>query len=478
MQASLLRETFPVGPLRCNCTILANLESREAMVIDPNRNIDQYIQAASDEAMRIVAVTETHIHADFLSGSRELAQRTEATLYLSDEGDADWKYAFAKEPNVKLIKHGDVIEIGRIKLDVWHTPGHTPEHLTFVMTDRADSEEPLGAFTGDFIFVGDVGRPDLLDRVAGYKDTMEKGARTLYRSLTKFTKAMPDHLLLLPAHGAGSACGKALGGVPVSVLGYQKKVNWALKCKTEQEFVDGVLSGQPEPPLYFKEMKRMNKMGPAILGPLKTPIQLLPSSLTNKDAFVIDIRPASAVRIGFFPGSIGVASCRLCRSFATWTGWHAPYGKDIIIIANGQEDVVAATRSMESIGLDHVIGWVPFDSIPSNQIEKINLISVEDAIGRNALGEVNILDVRGRSEYEEGHIPGVTWIPFGYLESRLAEVPTDKTLVIHCAGGNRSPIAYTVLRKHGFRNLFEMNAGYKGYAATGGQIELKELFEV
>ncbi len=449
----------------------------EAMVIDPNRSIDQYIQAASDEAMRIIAVTETHIHADFLSGSRELAQRTESTLYLSDEGDTDWKYAFANEPNVRLIKHGDVIEIGRIKLDVWHTPGHTPEHLAFVITDQADTQEPLGAFTGDFIFVGDVGRPDLLDRVAGYKDTMEKGARTLYQSLQKFTTAMPDHLLLFPAHGAGSACGKALGGVPVSVLGYQKKVNWALKCKTEQEFVDGVLSGQPEPPLYFKEMKRMNKVGPAILGPLKIPIQLLPSALANKDAFVIDIRPASAVRIGFFPGSVGVASCRLCRSFATWTGWHAPYDKDIMIISNTQEDMVAATRSMESIGLDHVIGWVPFDSIPSNQIEKINLISVEDAIGRNALGEVNILDVRGRSEYEEGHIPGVTWIPFGYLESRLADIPTDKPLVIHCAGGNRSPIAYTVLRKQGFRNLFEMSAGYKGYLATGGEVD-RTLLEV
>ena len=444
----------------------------EAMVIDPNRSVDQYIQAASDEAMRIIAVTETHIHADFLSGSRELAQRAGATLYISDEGDAEWKYGFANEANVTLVRDGDVIKIGNIKLDIWHTPGHTSEHISFVVTDGADSDEPLGAFTGDFIFVGDVGRPDLLERVAGFQDTMEKGARVLYQSLQKFVGAMPDHLLLFPAHGAGSACGKALGGVPVSVLGYQKKVNWALKCKSEQEFVDEVLTGQPEPPLYFKEMKRMNKMGPAILGPLKTPIQLLSSALLNKDAFIIDIRPASALRIGFFPGSIGVASCRLCRSFATWTGWHAPYDKDIIIIANTQEDMIVAARSMESIGLDRVIGWVPFDSIPVGQTEKINLISVEDAIGRQALGEVNILDVRGRSEYEDGHIPGATWIPFGYLESRLKEIPTDRPLVIHCAGGNRSPIAYTVLRKHGFTDLFEMSAGFKGYRAIQATEEI------
>jgi hydroxyacylglutathione hydrolase len=152
-------------------------------------------------------------------------------------------------------------------------------------------------------------------------------------------------------------------------------------------------------------------------------------------------------------------------------GWHAPYDRDIVLIANTEEDVIAATRSMESIGLDRVTGWVSFDSIPADQIEPINLISVEDAMGRGALGEVNILDVRGRSEYEEGHIPGVTWIPFGYLEGRLSEVPKDKPLVIHCAGGNRSPIAYTVLRKHGLQNLFEMNAGYKGYAATGGEVQ-------
>ena len=455
--------------------------SGEAIVIDPNRNIQQYIQAATDEAMRIVSVTETHIHADYLSGSRELAQTTGATLYLSDEGDADWKYAFANETNVRLVKHGDVIKLGNIKLDIWHTPGHTPEHISLVVTDGAESTEPLGAFTGDFIFVGDVGRPDLLDRVAGFKDTMEKGARVLYQSLQRFVSAMPDHLLIMPAHGAGSACGKALGGVPFSVLGYQKTVNWALKCSTEQEFVDGVLNGQPEPPFYFKEMKRMNKMGPPILGPIKTPPKLSATILKNSTSFLIDIRPAASLRVGFYPGSIGVASCRLCRSFATWTGWHAPYDRDIVIIANTEEDVIAATRSMEAIGLDRVTGWIQFDEIPCDQVEPINLISVEDAIGQAALGEVNILDVRGRSEYEAGHIPGVTWIPFGYLEGRLSEVPKDKPLVIHCAGGNRSPIAYTVLRKHGLTALFEMSAGFKGYQQTEAAIEFdlpQDLLEV
>lgn len=435
----------------------------EAFVVDPNRTIEQYVAAAEDEGMRIVGVTETHIHADFLSGSRELAKTTGAMLYLSDEGGEEWKYGFSNEPNVQLLHHGDVIRIGNIRLDVWHTPGHTPEHLSFVMTDGAESDEPLGAFTGDFIFVGDVGRPDLLDRVAGFRDTMEVGARALYQSLQRFVAAMPDHLMLFPAHGAGSACGKALGGVPFSVLGYQKKVNWALKVANEQEFVDNVLEGQPEPPLYFKEMKRMNKMGPAFLGSIKGLAKFSPEILKDETKFVIDIRHHSALREGFVPGSIGVSWCRMCRNFATWTGWQAPYDMDIVLIGENEHEVQQAKKSMEGIGLDRVIGWVDFADIPDEMVEPMNLITVSDTVGRKALGEVNILDVRGRAEYEAGHIPGVTWIPFGYLQGRLDEVPKDKPLVIHCAGGNRSPIAYTLLRKFGFTDISEMNAGYKAY---------------
>lgn len=435
----------------------------EALVVDPNRDLDQYIEAANDEGFRIVAVTETHIHADFLSGSRELAAKTGATLYLSDEGDAQWKYQFANETNVKLLHHGDVIQIGNIRFDVWHTPGHTPEHLTFVITDGAASSEPMGAFTGDFIFVGDVGRPDLLDKVAGFQNTMEAGARALYQSIQKFVAAMPDHLQILPAHGAGSACGKALGGVPSSVLGYEKKVNWAFKAESEEEFVQTVLQGQPEPPLYFKEMKRMNKEGPAFLGSLKSLPILTVDSLSDDTKFAIDIRHHQALREGFIPGAIGVSWCRTCRNFATWTGWQAPYDKDIVIIADCEADAMQAKKAMAGIGLDRVAGWIPASTIPDSMFEPIQLVSVEDTIGRRTLGEVNVLDVRGRGEYEAGHMPGVIWIPFGYLESRLAEVPKDKPLVVHCAGGNRSPIAYTLLRKYGYTNLYEMNAGFKAY---------------
>src|SRR5262245_24725375 len=213
--------------------------SGEAVIIDPNRYVKRYLDAARAEGLRIVAVTETHIHADFVSGSRELARCTGAALCVSAEGGPDWQYAFGSEPGVRLLRHGDSIRAGKVRLDILHTPGHTPEHLTFLLTDQSTSSEPLGALTGDFIFAGDVGRPDLLERAAGVAGTMETGARQLFASLKGFS-AQPDRLLLWPGHGAGSACGKKLGGMPVTTLGYEKLANWAFQVKDEKEFVQAV----------------------------------------------------------------------------------------------------------------------------------------------------------------------------------------------------------------------------------------------
>ncbi len=240
----------------------------EAIVIDANRDVDQYIAAAADEGLRITHVTETHIHADYVSGSRELAQKTGASLELSDEGDQDWKYQFA---HARKLKHGDRITIGNISLDVLHTPGHTPEHLTFLVTDGAAADRPIAAITGDFVFVGDVGRPDLLERAANIKGTMEAGARTLWKSLRAFA-SQEDWLQIWPGHGAGSACGKGISAIPSSTLGYEKRFNWAFNVKSEDDFVTAVLAGQPEPPTYFARMKRINKEGPALLGGFHLPV--------------------------------------------------------------------------------------------------------------------------------------------------------------------------------------------------------------
>ncbi len=233
----------------------------DALVIDPARDVTQYVAAVKAEGMRLAWVTETHIHADFLSGTRELAAASGARPVLSDEGGDDWRYPWAKDAGALLVKDGAVVMVGNVKVEVLHTPGHTPEHLCFRITDTAATDRPMGVFTGDFIFVGDVGRPDLLEKTAGHAGTMEAAARQLFASLQRF-KAYPDWLQLWPGHGAGSACGKALGAVPSSTLGYERFANWALTTKGEPEFVREVLAGQPEPPAYFAQMKRLNRDGP------------------------------------------------------------------------------------------------------------------------------------------------------------------------------------------------------------------------
>ena len=224
--------------------------AKSAIVIDANRDIEQYIRAAESEGVSITHVTETHIHADYVSGSRELAARTGAQLLLSDEGDANWKYAFAEDAGATLLKDGDRITVGAVVIDVVHTPGHTPEHLSFLITDSAAANDPIAVVSGDFIFVGDVGRPDLLEKAANIKGTMEIGARTLYTSLRR-TDAWPDWLQIWPGHGAGSSCGKGISAIPHSTLGYERRFNWAFQVKSEGEFVQAVLAGQPEPPKYF-----------------------------------------------------------------------------------------------------------------------------------------------------------------------------------------------------------------------------------
>ncbi|HYE87942.1 MAG TPA: MBL fold metallo-hydrolase, partial [Vicinamibacterales bacterium] len=227
----------------------------DAIVIDANRDVDQYIATAEQEGLRISHVTETHIHADYVSGSQDLALKVGASLCLSDEGDEHWKYQF---PHDRKLKAGDRILIGNVAIDVLHTPGHTPEHLTFLVTDGAAADQPIAAVTGDFIFVGDVGRPDLLERAANIKGTMETSARTLWTSLQKFA-AHHDWLQIWPGHGAGSACGKGISAIPSSTLGYERRFNWAFNAKSEDDFVARVLSGQPEPPRYFAVMKQVNK---------------------------------------------------------------------------------------------------------------------------------------------------------------------------------------------------------------------------
>ena len=451
----------------------------EALVIDPNRDVEQYMRAAADEGLRVAHVTETHIHADFVSGSRELAQRTGARLLLSDEGDADWKYQFAGDAGATLLADGDQFMVGNLRFDVMHTPGHTPEHLTFVVTDTPATNRPMGAFTGDFIFVGDVGRPDLLERAAHMSGTMVAGAKTLYRSIERF-KALPDYLQLFPGHGAGSACGKALGAVPSTSLGYEKIANWGLTVRDEAEFVQMVLAGQPEPPKYFAEMKRINKEGPALLGGFAQPPRLSSAQLAPllaNGATVIDTRSAAEYAEGYIQGTINIP---LTKSFSTWAGWLVPYDRDVYLILGGDAQVLVheAVRDLTMIGLDRVMtgGFWGSDvirdwSAAGGTLDTVPQLSVGDVAEQMRRGELTVVDVRGRSEWEAGHLPNVANIPVGYLSERLDEIPRDTPVAVQCQTGARSAIAASVLSAHGFTNVSNVVGGFAAWQAAGEPVE-------
>ncbi len=443
----------------------------EAIVIDANRDIEQYITAAGDEGLQVTHVSETHIHADFVSGSRELAARTGATLLLSDEGGEDWKYSFAADAGATLLRDGDNFMVGNLKFEVMHTPGHTPEHIVFVVTDTPATDKPMGAVTGDFIFVGDVGRPDLLEKAAGVAGTMESSARTLFKSLRRFSQ-LPDYLQLWPGHGAGSACGKALGAVPFSTLGYEKIANWGLTTSDEKEFVAAVLAGQPEPPRYFKEMKRINKEGPAILHGFRRP-ELLPEASMDaaleSGSIVVDTRSAGLYALGHIKGTINIP---LNKSFNTWAGWLLPYDSDFYLIVDKEcsHCIDEAVRDLAMVGLDRAVGYFSSDTIDAwaavgnNKLDTVEHISTQHLAEKMKSGEVHVVDVRGESEWAAGHLPGVRNIPLGYLTERLGELPDGKPVVVQCQSGARSAIAASVLEAQGRTNVLNLTGGFAEWA--------------
>ncbi len=415
-----------------------------AIVVDPSRDIQQYTECAELLGLKIVAVTETHIHADFLSGTRELGAATGACIYLSDEGDSDWKYQFA-DPAVTLVRDGDLIRIGNLSLKVIHTPGHTPEHIAFLLTDHPTSEIPHSLLAGDFLFVGDVGRPDLLELAANMQGTMEKGARTLFRSLGKLND-LPDSLLIWPGHGAGSACGKSLGGSPVSSLGYERRTNWALNARNEDSFVNEILSGQPEPPLYFKEMKRLNKLGPTVLHGLPTV-----KRVTTASGQIVDIRSPQSIKASSYRDAVAIP---YGKSFTGWAGWVIRYGEPITLISENQERADRAARDLATIGLDSVAAWIVPSSLDPGRFAAVNSASSVN-LDTSAL----ILDVRGLGERRLSHIPGSIHIPFGHLQDRLEELPRDRKIVVHCASGARSLVAYSILIRAGFKDVHDLAGG-------------------
>ncbi|PFB92716.1 Zn-dependent hydrolase [Bacillus cereus] len=443
-----------------------------AIVIDPSRCIEQYIEYARKEGMEIIAAAETHIHADFLSGARELSHLYKANLYVSDEGDCDWKYQCLNEIQYHLVREGIEFKIGHIKFKVIHTPGHTPESISFLVTDTSQNnytnEQPIGIFTGDFVFVGDVGRPDLLETAVGIKETAKKGAKQLFDSIQKIKK-LPDYLQIWPSHGAGSACGKALGAIPTSTLGYEKMLNWAFQCNEESNFISTLLTGQPDPPKYFSLMKNLNKLGP----PIRKKRDIISintfegfQEITKKVQQIVDIRDVECFAAGHIEKSINIP---YNNSFSTWCGWLLDYKKETLIILDMEKvNVEEVIRDFESIGLDNIIAFAP-----SKVIQRFHSLESYKEKTSNELyplikdGSVKVIDVRSKKEWDEGHLHDAIHIALGNLFEQLDQVPTGCPIVLQCRTGLRSAIAASILQRAGLKGVVNLKGGFLAWRKSG-----------
>lgn len=446
--------------------------TREAVVIDPNRETERYVQAAAAERMRVRYVTETHIHADYLSGSRALAQRTQATLLLSGHGGDDWSYRFGAEEGTRLLREGDAITVGAVRLDVLHMPGHTPEHIVFVVTDTASSERAMGIVTGDFVFVGDVGRPDLLERAAQVANTMEASARQLFASVERL-KAMPDYLQLWPGHGAGSACGKSLGSVPQTTLGYERLVNPAFQYDTPEAFARWVLEDQPEPPRYFAVMKAWNRDGPPPRPEFETFRQLDAGALANalrQQHWVVDVRSTAEFAKLHVPGAINIPAS---KSLPTYAGTVLDYDRPIVLIANTREQAQNVIAQLALIGMDNIAGFTTLAALEQVKAER-PLEPLRGVAPNTLLDRMEgdrpaplLVDVRKTTEWNAGHLPDATHIFLGDLEERMASEPRDRPVVVHCQTGSRASIAASLLRARGFSDVSVLTGGFEGWKKAG-----------
>lgn len=456
--------------------LIACERTREAIVVDPNLDIAQYIRAAGAERVRITNVTETHIHADFVSGAQALAAAAGARLHLSAEGGKEWGYASVALENVQPLRNGSDISFGKVRVRAAHTPGHTPEHLTFFVSDLERGSAPVGALTGDFVFVGDVGRPDLLERAAGAHGSMERSAAELYESVRQFRKE-PDHLQIWPGHGAGSACGKSLGSMPHSTVGYEKLFSWAFGEMSEDEFVRRVLEDQPVPPRYFASMKKVNRGVPPVLAPQVYPRELgsvdLDAALKN-GAIIVDTRPAEKFAAGHIPRTLNIPRN---KSFLNWCGALVPESSDFHLITDAESDeaVKLLFSDLAKIGLSPNRGYFGHQVFADwtsthGKLEQVRQLDAAQLRSAARDKHAQIVDVRGPDEWRRGHIPGAIHIPLAALPDRIGELNAAVPIVLHCGGGSRSAIAASFLRARGIVNASNLAGGYDSWVKGGFEV--------
>ncbi len=432
---------------------------KSCAVVDPRRDVDVYLAQARELGVRITHILETHLHADFVSGHLDLAEATGARIYVPRAAGCAFEHVG--------VGAGDTIEIEDMRLDVVETPGHTPEHVCYVVIDRARGESPVGAFTGDALFVGDVGRPDL------FPGRAEELAGKLYHSLHDTLLRLPDHCEVYPAHGAGSLCGRSVGANHRTTIGYERLHNPSLQIRDEDEFIRSLTRDMPPAPDHFSRCSEINRRGPRLLSDLSPLAELPPAEFRarteREGSTVVDLRGYPAFAGIHIPGSVHLD---LAGNFPTFAGWVVPPEADLLWVAESHDEAVEATVWARRVGLDgdsaHLFGGIAAWATSGYGVDHLHLISAQDLHDRVRDGESLVLvDVRTPLEFRDNHIQGAVNIPAPDLRTRHTELDPEKPIVLICSSGNRSGLAASLLRQHGFRYVLNVAGGMTGYSAAG-----------
>lgn len=436
----------------------------EAVVIDPLREVQPYISKAEKDGAKIKYVLETHFHADFVSGHLDLAQKTGATIVFGPTAKPGF--------DAHVAADGEVLKVGDVSIRVIHTPGHTMESTCFLLTDKDGKD--VGLFTGDTLFIGDVGRPDLAQKVVADL-TQDKLAAHLYDSLHNKIMPLADDIIVYPAHGAGSACGKNMSKETTDTLGHQKATNYALQPMTKEEFVEKVLDGLMPPPGYFPANVLMNIKGyESIDKVLDKGLQALTpeafeAAANETDALILDTRDAQTFAQGFIPNAINIG---IDGSFAPWVGALIPDIRQAILLVADEDTAEEVVTRLARVGYDNAIGYLKGGmqawTAAGKETDTIESVSADELADRLAQDpDLNILDVRKKSEHFSEHIIGSENIALDYINEHIAEVSKNKTYYVHCAGGYRSMIFNSILRARGYDNLIDVQGGFKAIKESG-----------
>jgi hydroxyacylglutathione hydrolase len=448
--------------------MIGDERTKEAAVIDPTRDVDEYILLAREHGLHIRHAFETHVHADFVSGAAELKSRIPGvSVHCSGMGGPEWTPPYADH----VAKNGDEVRMGSVRLSALHTPGHTPEHVTWALYDESRSKEvPWLLLTGDFLFVGDVGRPDLLG-----EDARKALAHQLYTSVFETLPAIPDFTEIFPAHGAGSLCGKAIGSRRSSTIGFERHFNAALKPATERQWTENLLNGMPLAPPYFRRMKKVNAEGPKIIGPNLPGQQRMTARQVHEHlcdhCLILDIRPKEAFAAAHIPGSINIP---LGPSLPTWAGWVLPYDKPTLIIPHHPHDVPDVITHLLRVGFDDVQAYLD-DGIDAWQnlgyeVAQLQTLTVRDLAAQLKLPASQqpfVLDVRTENEWNAAHLDGAHHIHGGLLQERYNEIPKDRPIAVICGTGYRASIAASFLQHEGYPSVANVLGGVSGWCGAG-----------